>query len=108
MGTACAAPITRQRLAQHQPSRTPAPAPPVKRLSCFGGSATCRLVCLRVASGLPFGACAVADSFLLFEDGALFGRCLAAEADGVVVVAVGVGEIAAGAVVGVALGVFLV
>src|SRR6266498_1901484 len=68
---------------------------------------TCCSACLRVASGLVFGACALAAPFLLFTDGALFGCCLAAEADGVVVVAVGVGEVAASAVVGVAFGVFL-
>src|SRR5205823_743018 len=77
-------------------------------LSRFGGTATSRSVCLRVANGLVFGACALAGPFLFFEHGALLGCCLAAAADGVVVVAVGVGEVAAGAVPGVAFGVFLV
>jgi len=63
---------------------------------------------LRVAAGCAFGAGEVAASFFLLADGAPFGCCLAAELDdGGVVEAVGVGEIAASAVVGVALGVFL-
>src|SRR6266508_2053425 len=55
-----------------------------------------------------FGACDLAASCLLLADGALFGRGLAAAADdGVVVVAVGLGSVATGGVVGVALCVFL-
>jgi hypothetical protein len=51
-------------------------------------------------SGLAFGACDLAASRLLLADGALLGRGLAAEADdGVVVVAVGLGSVAASGVV---------
>src|SRR6266540_2728125 len=77
------------------------------RLSPSGGRATCRSV-LGVVAGCAFGAGEVAASFLLLADGALFGCCLAGEVDdGVVVVAVGGGAVAASAVVGIALGVFL-
>ena len=63
---------------------------------------------LRVAAGYAFGPCEFAASFLLLADGALFSCCLAAEADdGVVGVAVGLGEVTASGVVGVALAMFL-
>src|SRR6266566_5974506 len=71
-----------------------------------GGASVCccdlsrpRLYWLR--GGAAFGACDLAASRFFTADGALFGRGLAAEADdGVVVVAVGGGSVAAGGVVG--------
>jgi hypothetical protein len=61
-----------------------------------------------VAVGCAFGAGEVAASFFLLADGSPFSCGLTAEVDdGVVVVAVGLGAVAASAVVGIALGVFL-
>lgn len=63
---------------------------------------------LRVAAGCAFGGGEVAASSFFLADDALFGCCLAAETDdGVVVDAVGLGEVKASGVVDVALGVFL-
>jgi hypothetical protein len=67
--------------------------------SCRGLLELRRAAGLRVAAGFAFGAGEAAASCFFLADGAPFGCRLAAELDdGVVVEAVGVGEVAASAV----------